>query len=176
MDLDGSSGAASVLRSDTDAFTTTEIPPVRVKRVGKGGGACCPCFFLVALARENKEKWDESFSRARATRKKEGQRAPPPFPTCFSRTGGVSVVVTASVSDLCSCAVEWLHSTVVHTQCAQIWYRRSHNYRSTSCPWEASRERRRRALPFFLPRRSCTRERLVPLLLILLASSLQCYF
>ena len=61
-------------------------------------------------------------------------------------------------------------------QCAQIWYRRSHNYRSTSCPWEASRERRWRALPFFLPRRSCTRERLVPLLLILLASSMQCYF
>ena len=35
-------------------------------------------------------------------------------------------------------------------QCAQIWYRRSHNYRSTSCPWGASRERRWRALPFFL--------------------------
>ena len=49
---------------------------------------------------ENKEKWDESFSRARATRKKQGQRAPPPFPTRFSRTGGAPVVVTASVSDL----------------------------------------------------------------------------
>ena len=50
--------------------------------------------------KENKEKWDESFSRARATRKKEGQRAPSPFPSRFSRTGGASVVVTASVSDL----------------------------------------------------------------------------
>ena len=28
---------------------------------------------------ENKEKWDKSFSRARATRKKLGQRAPPPL-------------------------------------------------------------------------------------------------
>ena len=28
---------------------------------------------------ENKEKWDESFSRARATRKKQGQRAPLPL-------------------------------------------------------------------------------------------------
>ena len=28
-------------------------------------------------------------------------------------------------------------------QCAQIWCRCSHNYRSTSSPWEASRERRR---------------------------------
>ena len=54
---------------------------------------------------ENKEKWDESFSRARATRKKQGQRAPPPFPTRFSRTGGASVVVTASVSDLCTLLV-----------------------------------------------------------------------
>ena len=49
---------------------------------------------------ENKEKWDESFSRARGTRKKERQRAPPPFPTRFSLTGRASVVVTASVSDL----------------------------------------------------------------------------
>ena len=51
---------------------------------------------------EKKEKWDESFSRARATRKKERQRAPAPFPTPFSLTGGASVVVTASVSDLCT--------------------------------------------------------------------------
>ena len=43
----------SVHRSDTDAVTTTETPPVRVKRVGRGGGARCPCFFLVALPREN---------------------------------------------------------------------------------------------------------------------------
>ena len=49
---------------------------------------------------ENKEKWDEPFSRAGATRKKVGLRAPPPFPTRFSRTEGASVVVTASVSDL----------------------------------------------------------------------------
>ena len=28
-------------------------------------------------------------------------RVPPPFPTRFSRTGGASVVVTASVPDLC---------------------------------------------------------------------------
>ena len=49
---------------------------------------------------EKKEKWDESFSRTRATRKKEGQRAPPPSPTRFSRTGCSSVVVTALVSDL----------------------------------------------------------------------------
>ena len=40
---------ASVHRSDTDAVTTTEAPPVPVKRVGRGGGAHCPCFFLVAL-------------------------------------------------------------------------------------------------------------------------------
>ena len=32
----------------------------------------------------------------------ERQRAPPPFPTPFSLTGGASVVVTASVSDLCT--------------------------------------------------------------------------
>ena len=52
-------------------------------------------------------------------------------------------------------------------QCAQIEYRRSNNYRSTSCPCEASRERRRRAQSLFLSRRSCTRERLIPLLLII---------
>ena len=50
----------------------------------------------------NKKKWDELFSRARATRKKRGQRAPPPFLTRFSRTAGASVVVTALVSDLCT--------------------------------------------------------------------------
>ena len=43
-------------------------------------------------------------------------------------------------------------------QCAQIWYRRSHNYKNTSCSCEASWKRRQRALPLFLPRRSCTRE------------------
>ena len=43
----------SVHRSDTDAVTTTEAPPVREKRVGKGGGARCLSVFLVALAREN---------------------------------------------------------------------------------------------------------------------------
>ena len=32
----------------------------------------------------------------------------------------------------------WDHWSV--HQCAQIWYQRSHNYRGTSCPWEASRE------------------------------------
>ena len=51
-------------------------------------------------ARRITEKWDESSSRARATRKKEGQRALQPFPTRFSRTGSASVVVTASESDL----------------------------------------------------------------------------
>ena len=56
---------------------------------------------------ENKEKWDESISRASATRKKQGQRAPPPFPTRFSRTGGASVVVTASVSDLSTLSKYW---------------------------------------------------------------------
>ena len=45
---------------------------------------------------ENKEKWDESLSRARVTKKKQGQCAPSPFPTRFSWTGG------ASVSDLCT--------------------------------------------------------------------------
>ena len=50
--------------------------------------------------------------------------------------------------------------------CAQIGCRCSNNYRSTSCPCKASRERRRRALHLFLSRRSCTRERLIPLLLI----------
>ena len=43
----------SVHRSNTDAVITTEAPSVRVKRVGRGGGARCFCFFLVALAREN---------------------------------------------------------------------------------------------------------------------------
>ena len=42
-----------MLRSDTDAVTTAETPPVSEKRVGKGGGARCLSFFLVALAREN---------------------------------------------------------------------------------------------------------------------------
>ena len=39
---------------------------------------------------------------SRATRKKQGQHAPPPLPTRFTRTGagGVSAVVTALVSDL----------------------------------------------------------------------------
>ena len=92
-----------MLRSDTDGATTTETPPVRVKWVERGGGACCPCFFLAALAREkeeNNEKWHESFSRAIATRKKQEQRPPPPLPLRFTRTGGASVVVTTSVSDL----------------------------------------------------------------------------
>ena len=44
----------------------------------------------------------------------------------------------------------------VSSQCAQIGYRCSHMCRSTSCPCEVSRERRRRALPLFLPRRFCT--------------------
>ena len=43
----------SVHRSDTDAVTTTEAPPVRVKQVGSDDGARCLCFFLVALACEN---------------------------------------------------------------------------------------------------------------------------
>ena len=51
-------------------------------------------------------------------------------------------------------------------QCAQFGYRRSNNYRSTFCPCKASRERQRRALLLFLSRRSCTRERLIPLLFI----------
>ena len=53
---------SSVLRSDTDAVTTTEAPPIRVKRVGKGGGASCPCFFLVALPRENDSSHFSFFS------------------------------------------------------------------------------------------------------------------
>ena len=46
-------GDQCVHRSDTDAVITTEAPPVRVKRVGRGGGARSLYFFLVALAREN---------------------------------------------------------------------------------------------------------------------------
>ena len=48
-------------QSDTDAVTTTEAPPVRVKRVGRGDGARCLCFFLVALARENDSSHFSSF-------------------------------------------------------------------------------------------------------------------
>ena len=40
-------------RSDSDAVTTTEAPPVRMKRVGRGGGAHYLCSFLVALACKN---------------------------------------------------------------------------------------------------------------------------
>ena len=40
--------------------------------------------------------------RHEITRKKQRQRAPPPLPTRFTRTGVASVVVTASVSDLCT--------------------------------------------------------------------------
>ena len=47
----------------------------------------------VLFLSNNKEKWDESFSHARATRKKQSQRAPQPLPTCFTRTGGASAVV-----------------------------------------------------------------------------------
>ena len=43
---------------------------------------------------KNKKKWDESFSRVRAMRKGQKQRAPPPLPTRFTRTEGASVVVT----------------------------------------------------------------------------------
>ena len=43
-----------------------------------------------------------------------------------------------------------IFSSSLLQKCAQIWYRRSRNYRSTSCPWEASRERRRRALPLLV--------------------------
>ena len=51
----------------------------------------------VLFLSDNKEKWDESFSRARATRKKQKLRAPPPLPipTRFTRTGGASVAVFA---------------------------------------------------------------------------------
>ena len=51
----------SVLRSDTDAVTTTEAP-VSEKRVGKGGGARCPSFFLVAFARKNDSSLFSLFS------------------------------------------------------------------------------------------------------------------
>ena len=49
-------------RSNTDTVTTTEAPPVREKRVGKGGGARCPSFLLVALARENDSSHVSLFS------------------------------------------------------------------------------------------------------------------
>ena len=49
----------------------------------------------VLFLNNNKELWDESFSRGRAARKKQGQRAPQPLPTRFTWTGGASVVVTA---------------------------------------------------------------------------------
>ena len=130
---------SSVLTSDTDAVTTTEAPPVRVKRVGRGGGARCPCFFLVALAREkekNKEKWVESFSHARATRKKRGQRAPPPLPSRFTRTGGASVVVTAPVSDqstpVCSGLNQYGKNRVYLYLLNKVFYPVLPNYRKPS--------------------------------------------
>ena len=49
-------------RSDTDAVTTTEVPAVSEKGVGKGGGARCLSFFLVALARENDSSHFSFFS------------------------------------------------------------------------------------------------------------------
>ena len=52
----------SVLRSDTDAVTTTEAHPVSKKWVGKGGGPRCPSFFLVALTRENDSSHFSLFS------------------------------------------------------------------------------------------------------------------
>ena len=55
----------SMLRSDTQAITTTEAPPVRVQRVGRGGGARCPCFFFVALARKNDSSHFSSEARSR---------------------------------------------------------------------------------------------------------------
>ena len=66
---------------------------------------CAPVAHKIALqggSEENKERWDESFSRARATRKKQGHRTPPTLAARFTRTGGASVVLTASVSDLCT--------------------------------------------------------------------------
>ena len=41
---------------------TTEALPVSKKPVGKGGGARCPCFFFVALARENDSSHFSLFS------------------------------------------------------------------------------------------------------------------
>ena len=70
-------------------YSKTESVKSKILKIALHGGS-----------EENKEKWDEPFSRARATRKKEGLRAPPPVPTRFSWTEGASVVVTASVSDL----------------------------------------------------------------------------
>ena len=52
----------SVHRFDTDAVTTTEASPVSEKGVGKGGGARCLSFFLVALARENDSSHFSFFS------------------------------------------------------------------------------------------------------------------
>ena len=71
---------------------------------------------------------------------------PLPFPTCFSRTGVSSV--HGSDTD-----------AVTNTEAPPVRENRVGKGGSA-----------------FLPHRSCTRERLVPLLLILLASSLQCYF
>ena len=51
-----------MLRSDTDAVITIEAPPVRVKRVRRGGDARCPCFFLVPLAREKDSSHFNLFS------------------------------------------------------------------------------------------------------------------
>ena len=59
-------------------------------------------------------------------------------------------------------------------QWSQIWNRRSVSHSQPACRCESGRERRRGTLPFFFPRHSCMRERLVPFPLILLASSLQC--
>ena len=65
-----------------------------------------------------------------------------------------------------------------YMQCAQIanWGTDRYGHDCTPYPCEASRERQRGTLLLFLSCRSCVRERHLQLLLILLASSLQCYF
>ena len=62
----------------------------------------------------------------------------------------------------------------LYNQWSQIWNRRSVSHSQPACRCESGRERKRGTLPFFFPRHSCMRERLVPFPLILLASSLQC--
>ena len=48
-----------------------------------------------------------------------------PFPTRFSRTGGASIVVTASVSDLCTLlqtALRIVDALLFLINCEQTWY------------------------------------------------------
>ena len=100
---------------------------------------------------ENKEKWD-GFVLACKSDEEETRAA---------RAAAFPYSLLTVRRCFCSC-----------DQWSQIWNRRSVSHSQPACRCESGRERRGGTLPFFIPRHSCMRERLVPFPLILLASSL----